>query len=56
VKKNISAVILAGGNSERIDFQTVPPFVPAPLSWKIVNEYSAFGCEEIIAVLNKKFS
>jgi len=56
-KNDTSVVILAGGNSQRLDIPK--PFLPfdsdTTFLEKIVNEYSAFGCEEIIAVLNKKF-
>lgn len=57
-EKLVSVIILAAGNSERMGFPK------ALLKWneritfleKICNEYAAFGCEEIILVINKDLS
>ena len=57
-EKPISVIILAAGNSERMGFPK------AFLKWnkqytfleKICNDYTAFGCEEIILVVNKNLS
>jgi CTP:molybdopterin cytidylyltransferase MocA len=56
-KKNISVIILAGGDSKRINlpkpyllFNSRTTFLE-----KLVKEYFKFGCRKIIIVLNKKF-
>ena len=54
-EKHVSVIILAAGNSERMGFPK------ALLKWddqqtfleKICSDYAAFGCEEIILVINK---
>ena len=55
VQKNISAIILSAGKSERmgvpkfsLKFDTKTTFLE-----KLIDEYSSFGCNEIIVVLNK---
>ncbi len=54
---NKCVVILAGGNSSRLNFPK--PFLPFDSKHsfleKIIYEYVHFGCKEIIIVLNKKF-
>lgn len=56
-KKNISAVILAGGDSERMFFPK--PFLPfssrITFIEKLIKVYFNFGCRKIIVVLNKNF-
>ncbi|MGD9977704.1 MAG: NTP transferase domain-containing protein [Bacteroidales bacterium] len=56
MQKNISAIILSAGRSERmgtpkfaLKFDEKTTFIERP-----VNEYLAFGCHEIIVVLNTK--
>lgn len=57
MNKNLSVIILAGGNSTRTKLPKI--FFPfnSRLTFieKIVKEYVKFGCSEIILVLNKKF-
>jgi CTP:molybdopterin cytidylyltransferase MocA len=56
-KKNISVVILAGGNSERINFPK-PFLLFSPrftFMEKLISEYFKFGCRKIIVVVNSKF-
>ncbi len=58
MKKNLTVIVLAGGNSVR----TKAPKLFLPFSGrvtfieKIIKEYYNFGCKKIILVLNKKFS
>jgi molybdenum cofactor cytidylyltransferase len=58
MKKNLPVIILAGGNSDRMNFPKM--FLPFDIRKtfieKIVKEYFDFNCNEIIIVLNKNFS
>ncbi|BDX39243.1 hypothetical protein CYCD_25980 [Tenuifilaceae bacterium CYCD] len=55
-QKNISAIILSAGKSERMG---VPKFSlkfdsKATFLEKLIGEYSTFGCDEIVVVINPK--
>jgi molybdenum cofactor cytidylyltransferase len=56
-KKNISAIILAAGDSERINFPKPYLLFNSRTTFmeKLVKEYHKFGCKEIIVVLNEKY-
>ena len=55
-KKNISVIILAGGDSERLKFPK--PFLlfspRVTFIEKLIRVYSVFGCRKIITVINLK--
>ena len=57
MKKNLPVIVLAGGNSDRMNIPKM--FLPfnskKTFIEKIVKEYVDFNCREIIMVLNKKF-
>ena len=56
-KKNISVIILAGGDSERLEFPK--PFLlfssRITFTEKLIREYHKFGCRKIIIVINAKY-
>jgi CTP:molybdopterin cytidylyltransferase MocA len=56
-KKNISVIILAGGNSERL--KSPKPFLLFSLRVtfieKLISVYSGFGCRKIITVINSRY-
>jgi CTP:molybdopterin cytidylyltransferase MocA len=56
-KKNISAIILSGGDSERLKFPK--PFLlfspRVTFIEKLIHVYSNFGCRKIITVINSKY-
>lgn len=56
-KKNISVIILAGGDSERLNFPK--PFLPfsqhITFIEKLIRVYFKFGCRKIITVINSKY-
>jgi len=56
-KKNISAIILAGGDSERLSFPKPFLLFSPRITFieKLIRIYSKFGCRKIIAVVNKKY-
>lgn len=58
MKKKLPVVILAGGNSDRMNIPKVflPFNIKKSFIEKIVKEYFEFNCNEIIIVLNKNFS
>lgn len=55
-QKNISAIILSAGKSERMGWPKFALKFDSKLTFleKITNEYYSFGCKEIIVVINTK--
>lgn len=56
-KKNISVIILAGGDSERLNFPKPFLLFSPRITFlvKLVRVYFKFGCRKIIVVINKKY-
>jgi CTP:molybdopterin cytidylyltransferase MocA len=56
-KKNISVIILAGGDSERFNFPKPYLLFNSQTTFleKLISEYHKFACKKIIVVLNKKY-
>ena len=56
-KKNISVIILAGGDSERLKFPKPFLLFSSRVTFieKLIRVYSVFGCRKIITVINLKY-